>query len=470
MASKATMAEVDGASGIDTLFSVTVIVAIVVGAAVWALFYTVWDGKRGESSTKTGGTADGPPSVPLKPVSKNNKGGGGKPGSKKDVVGGGLRGMSTLTGDTADCPPSAPRAKNNNGGRKKGSKKDGAEGGLVCANCKTVGELDTMKSCGRCRRVWYCSVACQKIHWKGGGHKKVCGKKGGSGDRSDGVSLPTRPVSGASGGGGAAFKHPCPICLGNEDNAGDSGMCNSCGQTFCGSCKESMQERDITSCPTCRASFDVSPKEDVRRLRQLLARPTGRHTPTAQFMLGLHYGMGAGVAQDDAEWARRCRLAADQGHAEAQHRIGRFYADGTVFARDDAEAVRWYRLAADQGLVRAQFALGICYGDGTGVARDNVEAVRWHRLAADQGFAKAQVDLGACYGDGTGVARDDVEAARWYRLAADQGYATAQFALGRCYALGIGVARNDVEAARWFRLAAAQGFADALTALTQLGM
>jgi cytochrome P450 len=59
------MAEVDGGSGVDAIFSVTVIVAIVVGAAVWALFYTVRDGKRGESSTLTEGTTDGPPSAPL---------------------------------------------------------------------------------------------------------------------------------------------------------------------------------------------------------------------------------------------------------------------------------------------------------------------------------------------------------------------------------------------------------------------
>jgi tetratricopeptide (TPR) repeat protein len=29
-------------------------------------------------------------------------------------------------------------------------------------------------SCERCRRAWYCSAACQKEHWKHGGHKEEC--------------------------------------------------------------------------------------------------------------------------------------------------------------------------------------------------------------------------------------------------------------------------------------------------------
>ena len=29
------------------------------------------------------------------------------------------------------------------------------------------------KKCARCRQAWYCSVACQTIHWKHG-HKDEC--------------------------------------------------------------------------------------------------------------------------------------------------------------------------------------------------------------------------------------------------------------------------------------------------------
>ncbi len=43
----------------------------------------------------------------------------------------------------------------------------------------------------------------------------------------------------------------------------------------------------------------------------------------AQFNLGVRYGDGRGVSQDDAEEVRWYRLAADQGHAGAQHRTAR---------------------------------------------------------------------------------------------------------------------------------------------------
>jgi TPR repeat protein len=133
-------------------------------------------------------------------------------------------------------------------------------------------------------------------------------------DRSDGVP-------GASGGEGAALKHPCPICLDNEDDFGDDLICFSCGQMFYGNCKKSLEQRRTTNCPTCRAGFGSSDKLDVRRLRQLLARPAGRHTPTAQLEIGNRYRFGIGVAQDAAEALRWYRLAAALGSAGAQCNI-----------------------------------------------------------------------------------------------------------------------------------------------------
>jgi hypothetical protein len=185
-------------------------------------------------------------------------------------------------------------------------------GGMVCAHCKQVGEIGTMKRCGRCHRVNYCSVACQKLHWKRGGHKAVCG----AGSSSD------TPHSGATGGGDGALKNPCPICLDTEDDAGESCMCFACGQLFCGGCKENLVRKRVIDCPTCRAVLGVSPAENLRRLQLLLARPAGRHTMYAQYKLGQCYTRGRGVASDDAEAARLYRLAADQGYADAQSLLG----------------------------------------------------------------------------------------------------------------------------------------------------
>jgi hypothetical protein len=145
-------------------------------------------------------------------------------------------------------------ASQNKGGGKKGSKKGGVGGGLVCAHCKKAGGLGTMKCCSRCKRVNYCSVECQKGHWKLGGHKNVCGKEGSSGDRSDGV--PDTPL-----------KHPCPVCLDTEDDAGEEpGMCYNCWQMVCDSCNRSFEQHAtlVTRCPTCRAEGGASAEEDVR--------------------------------------------------------------------------------------------------------------------------------------------------------------------------------------------------------------
>jgi hypothetical protein len=68
------------------------------------------------------------------------------------------------------------------------SKKGGVGGGLVCAHCKKVDDLGTMKCCSRCKHVHYCSVECQKLHWKRGGHKQACGKEEGA-QRPEGLPL-----------------------------------------------------------------------------------------------------------------------------------------------------------------------------------------------------------------------------------------------------------------------------------------
>ena len=96
--------------------------------------------------------------------------------------------------------------------------------------------------------------------------------------------------------------------------------------------------------------------------------------------------------------------AAEQGLATAQYNLGVMYGTGEGVPQDDAEAIRWYRLAAEQGLATAQYNLGVMYDDGLGVPQDDAEAIRWYRLAAEQGLATAQYNLGVMYSTGRGVA------------------------------------------------------------------
>ena len=53
-------------------------------------------------------------------------------------------------------------------------KEPGMEIKTRCMNCDIYGQKEKkLKRCGKCRRVYYCSVKCQRADWKE--HKKVCG-------------------------------------------------------------------------------------------------------------------------------------------------------------------------------------------------------------------------------------------------------------------------------------------------------
>jgi TPR repeat protein len=66
------------------------------------------------------------------------------------------------------------------------------------------------------------------------------------------------------------------------------------------------------------------------------------------------------------------------------------YSQGQGATQDDAEAVKWYRLAARQGHVDAQINLGLMYSKGPGVLLDPVRAYMWFDLAAASRNASAK--------------------------------------------------------------------------------
>jgi TPR repeat protein len=200
----------------------------------------------------------------------------------------------------------------------------------------------------------------------------------------------------------------------------------------------------------------------------------------AQFNLGRMYENGDGVpririkesggGRSDAwkkkhykEAVKYYRMAANQGHAEAQLSLGRIYSSGDGVSQDGKEAVKWYHKAADQGIARAKYELGIMYEFGEGVPEDDTKASWWYseaaeeyRKAAEQGDADAQDSLGSLYANGDGVPHDYKEAVKWFRLAADQGDDDGQYNLGQMYYQGKGVPQDYVQAYVWYSLADAK--------------
>ena len=80
---------------------------------------------------------------------------------------------------------------------------------------------------------------------------------------------------------------------------------------------------------------------------------------------------------------------AKQGDVTAQYNLGVMYGEGVGVPENESEAVKWFRKAADQGYADAQYNLGLMYDNGEGVPENESEAVKWYRKAADQGHASA---------------------------------------------------------------------------------
>ena len=98
-----------------------------------------------------------------------------------------------------------------------------------------------------------------------------------------------------------------------------------------------------------------------RLIRSPVARlMVGRRPADVQVNLGFRYAIGEGVPQDATEavrWVPARRGPGERGGAELPR--GHVWKNGRGVPQDETEAVRWYRLAADQGHAQAQYHLGV---------------------------------------------------------------------------------------------------------------
>lgn len=186
--------------------------------------------------------------------------------------------------------------------------------------------------------------------------------------------------------------------------------------------------------------------DTIRWIRQGAER---YNHPACQYVLGVCYHDGIGVAKDEQLAFRWYRASAEQGNERGQGILGYCYGEGFGVAKDEIEAMRWYRLAAAKDETVAIYNVGYCYEEGIGVDKNVATAVDWYRRSAEQGNAFAQNSLGYCYEDGIGVGQDFALATHWYEQSAEQGYPWAECNLGYCYQNGIGVDKCDRLSAYW---------------------
>ena len=93
-------------------------------------------------------------------------------------------------------------------------------------------------------------------------------------------------------------------------------------------------------------------------------------------------GNVAYIRGDYATAFEKLTQAAEAGDTQAQFNLGVMYGDGLGVPQDDQQAASWFRKAAEAGHTKAQVLLGLSYQTGQGVHKDIVQAHKWLNIAS----------------------------------------------------------------------------------------
>lgn len=123
---------------------------------------------------------------------------------------------------------------------------------------------------------------------------------------------------------------------------------------------------------------------------------------------------------------------ADSGDVEAQFRVGNAYDFANGAPHSVENAIKYYRMAAEQGHVEAQNSMGSMLQ----AEKNYVEAKSWYERAAAQGHPMATNSLAYLYDLGLGVPQDRAKGFELYSRAADLGWAEAMWNIANMYGAG----------------------------------
>jgi len=116
----------------------------------------------------------------------------------------------------------------------------------------------------------------------------------------------------------------------------------------------------------------------------------------AQFKVGLAYDSGNGAPSSIDKAKSYYRMAAQQGHAEAQNSLGSIF----QAEKNYVEAKSWYELAVAQNHAMATNSLGQLYDLGLGTPQDRNKGFEFYTRSADLGHARAMWNIANMYGAG----------------------------------------------------------------------
>ncbi|KAJ1918391.1 hypothetical protein H4219_002617 [Mycoemilia scoparia] len=136
--------------------------------------------------------------------------------------------------------------------------------------------------------------------------------------------------------------------------------------------------------------------KDTEEAHKLLDRAANLGSANAQYQLGLLFEFAEfNFPADPFASVTYYRMAADQGHAEAQMALSGWYLSGSegVIEQSDKDAFEWAFEAAKKGLPRAEFGMGYYFEVGIGTIKDPNVARDWYQLAAKHGSEEAKKRL-----------------------------------------------------------------------------
>ena len=181
----------------------------------------------------------------------------------------------------------------------------------------------------------------------------------------------------------------------------------------------------------------------------------------AMYQLGRAYAAGRQLPEAMSVWRR----AADKGSTSAMVELGVLYGMGTGVARDEAQARKLFERAAEAGNPRGVSNLAAL---GGGDASSDPARARELLAKAAETNAEAQYQLGLMMADGTGGAKDDVGARNLFEKAAAQNHPGALERMGAFAQEGRGGPKDSAAAKAYYERAAALGDEEAKKALKRL--
>ena len=204
---------------------------------------------------------------------------------------------------------------------------------------------------------------------------------------------------------------------------------------------------------------DVAPSDIATAIKYCAV--AAKSSRRAMYQLGRAYAANRQLTEAMAAW----RKAADKGSTTAMVELGVHYGTGNGVAQDEAQARKLFERAAEAGNPRGVSNLAALGGGGA--PADTARSRELLGRAAETN-AEAQYQLGMMLAEGSGGQKDDAAARALFEKAAAQNHPGALERMGAFATEGRGGAKDSSAAKAYYERAAALGDEDAKKALERI--